>query len=254
MELNLKGKTAIVTGGGTGIGAGISTCLAEEGVNVAVNFIVDEDAVRDFVKDLNNRFGTRCMAVYGDVSKAKDLDAMIETVCGELEKIDLLVNNAGIWPTEDLIDMEDDSWKRVMDVNLNGPYMLCKRIARHIIEEGRRGKIVNISSKSAFQVSTSGHGHYATAKAGINMLTRVLARELSGRGIVVSGVAPGFVATPLNADKLANEETRAYYRNRLPLGRWAEPEEIGWLVTFLLSDKSDNINGAVVDCTGGMLI
>jgi NAD(P)-dependent dehydrogenase (short-subunit alcohol dehydrogenase family) len=150
--------------------------------------------------------------------------------------------------------MEDASWRKVLDVNLTGPYLMSKRFARRVIDAGSRGKIVNISSKSGFQVTTGGHGHYATAKAGVNMLTRVLARELSGKGIVVSGVAPGMVRTPLNEEKWAQPGMTEYYLKRLPLGRFAEPAEIGFLVAFLLSDKSDNINGAVVDCTGGMLI
>jgi 3-oxoacyl-[acyl-carrier protein] reductase len=254
MDLNLKDKVALVTGGGTGIGAGISRVLAEEGANVAVNYIVDEEQVRDFVQSLNDRYQRSCTAVYGDISKGEDIDRMIETILSTMGRLDFLVNNAGIWPTDEALDMPDESWKRVIEVNLNGPFMVSMRFARQLVKSGSRGKIVNVSSKSAFQVTTGGHTHYATAKAGINMLTQSLARELSEKGIIVSGVAPGIVRTPLNEEKFARLGQTEYYMKRLPLGRFAEPEEIGYLVAFLLSDKSDNINGTIVDTTGGMLI
>jgi NAD(P)-dependent dehydrogenase (short-subunit alcohol dehydrogenase family) len=254
MELNLNGKVALVTGGGTGIGAGISGYLAEEGVQVAVNYIVDEPAVTAFAAELGRKYGSRAIAVYGDVSRPADADAMIAATVRELGRIDILVNNAGIWPTEDVLDTSDESWQRVIDINLNGPFYLSRRVARALVEAGRQGTIVNISSKSGFQLNTGGHAHYATAKAGVAMLTRSLARELTGKGVRVVGVAPGMVRTPINEDKWRKENLLDSYVSRIPVGRFAEPREIGYLVAFLCSDKSFNIVGTTVDCTGGMLI
>ncbi len=254
MDLNLKGQVALVTGGGTGIGAGICDYLAEEGVQIAVNYIVDGPAVETFAAELARKHGSRAVAVYGDVSKPSDAEAMIQATVRELGRIDILVNNAGIWPTEDILDMSDSSWDRVIDVNLNGPFYLARRVARHLVESGRRGTIVNISSKSGFQLNTGGHGHYATAKAGMAMLTRALARELTGKGVRVVGVAPGMVRTPINEDKWRREGLFDSYVSRIPVGRFAEPREIGHLVAFLCSDKAFNIVGTTVDCTGGMLI
>lgn len=254
MDLNLKNKVALVTGGATGIGAGISAYLAEEGVQVAVNYIVDPPAASAFASELARKHGSRAIAVYGDVSKPADCDAMLSQVLRELGRIDILVNNAGVWPTEDVLDMSDGSWERVIDVNLNGPFYLSRRVAGHLVQAGQPGTIVNISSKSGFQVNTGGHAHYATAKAGVAMLTRVLARELTARGIRVVGVAPGMVRTPINEDKWRRDGLLDSYVSRIPVGRFAEPRELGYLVAFLCSDKAFNIVGTTVDCTGGMLI
>ncbi|HTZ51893.1 MAG TPA: SDR family oxidoreductase, partial [Spirochaetia bacterium] len=160
MDLGLKGKTALVTGGGTGIGAGICEALAQEGVNVAVNWIVGKDEVTAFASELSRKSGTDCRPFYADVSKAEDLDAMVKEVVAAYGHIDILVNNAGIWPTENILDMPDGNWKKVIDINLNGPFMLCKRVARHMIDSGIKGSIVNLSSKSGLTYNTAGHAHY----------------------------------------------------------------------------------------------
>jgi len=254
MELNLKGKVALVTGGGTGIGAGISDYLAEEGAEVAVNYIVEEPAVTAFAAGLTRKYGIRAIAVYGDVSKPADADDMIAATLRQLGRIDILVNNAGVWPTEDVLAMSDANWDRVIDINLNGPFYLARRVARQLVEAGRQGTIVNVSSKSGFQLSTGGHAHYATAKAGVAMLTRALARELTGKGVRVVGVAPGMVRTPINEDKWRRDGLLDSYVSRIPAGRFAEARELGYLVAFLCSDKAFNIVGTTVDCTGGMLI
>ena len=254
MDLGLKGKAAIVTGGGTGIGAGICEALAQEGVNVAVNWIVGKDEVTAFAADLSKKYGTDCRPFYADVSKAEDLDTMVKDVIAAYGHIDILVNNAGIWPTENILDMPDRNWEKVIDINLNGPFMLCKRVARHMVDAGIRGSIVNLSSKSGFLYNTAGHAHYATAKAGINMLTRTLMRELAPHGIRVNGIAPGMVRTPINEDKWTDPELKKSYEQRIPSGRFALPVEIGYAAAFLASEKSYNIMGTVLDVTGGMLL
>jgi len=254
VDLGLKGKVALVTGGGTGIGAGICEALAEEGVKVAVNWVVGKDEVEKFASDLSKKYGTDCRPFYADVSRAADLDAMVKDILSAFGHIDILVNNAGIWPTENVLDMPDGNWEKVIDINLNGPFMLCKRVARHMVDAGVRGSIINLSSKSGFQYNTAGHAHYATAKAGINMLTRTLARELSPNGIRVNGIAPGMVRTPLNEDKWSDPELKKSYESRIPSGRFAWPVEIGYVAAFLASEKSFNIMGVVLDVTGGMLI
>ncbi len=254
MDLELKGKVALVTGGATGIGAGISEYLAAEGVNVAVNYIVDEPQVLAFTNRLQDQYGVETLPVYGDVSKSADNDEMVARTLKRFAKIDILVNNAGIWPTEDMIEMPDEHWQRVIDINLNGAYMLSKRVVRSMIERKIGGVVINMSSKSGIQCSTGGHGHYTTAKAGLNMLTRSLAREISHLGIRVVGIAPGMVRTPINEDKWKQDGLMEEYLERIPVGRFAEPIEIGYLVAFLASSKACNITGTTLDSTGGMLI
>ncbi len=254
MDLGLRGKVAIVTGGGTGIGAGICEALAQEGVNVAINWIIGKDEVAAFAADLSAKYGTDCRPFYADVSKADDLDALVRDVVAAYGHIDILVNNAGIWPTEDILDMPDCSWEKVVRINLNGPFMLSKRVAKHMVEAGIRGSIINLSSKSGITYNTAGHAHYAAAKAGINMMTKTLARELLPHGIRANAIAPGMVRTPINEDKWADPELKKAYEARIPSGRFALPVEIGYTVAFLASEKSFNIMGTVIDVTGGMLI
>lgn len=254
MELGLKNKVALVTGGGSGIGGGISEYFACEGVNVVVNYIVNKSEVEIFVEMLNKKYKTECIAVYGDVSKPDDLDAMLEIIEEQIGTVEILVNNAGVWPTENALEMDDSRWERVIDINLNGPYMLSKRVINKMIKAGKKGVIINLSSKSAFQYNTGGHAHYATAKAGINMLTRSMAREVCTYGIRVVAIAPGMVRTPINEDKWSQDGVEDYYLERIPVGKLAEPVEIGYLVAFLSSEKAANITGSVIDITGGMLI
>ncbi len=254
MDLGLKGKTVLVTGGGAGLGAGICEVFAQEGANIMVNYIVNEQEVLQFVKSLVNRFGGKHIAVYGDVTKAEDIEAMIEKAKTEYGHLDVVVNNAGIWPTTLIENMSDDEWRKVIDVNLTGPFMLSKRACVYYKEAGIRGRIVNIISKSAFAVNTEAHAHYVSAKGGLVLLTKALAREFSQYGIIVNGVTPGMVRTPLNEDKLSQPEILASYVARIPSGRISTAQEVGYTVAFLASNKADFINGTCVDVTGGMLI
>lgn len=254
MDLDLNGKTVLVTGGGSGLGAGICEVFAQEGANVMVNFIVNEPEVLQFAKSLDHRFDGRHMAVYGDVTKAGDIDKMIQAAEKEYGKLDILVNSAGIWPTTLIEDMSDDEWRKVIDVNLTGPFMFGKRACVYYKEKGIRGRVVNIISKSAFSVSSPAHAHYVSSKGGLVLLTKALAREFSQYGIIVNGVAPGMVRTPLNEDKLSQKEILESYVARIPSGRVSTAREIGYAVAFLASDKADFINGTCIDVTGGMLI
>jgi len=254
VELGLKGKVALVTGGGTGIGAGVSEAFAQEGVAVAVNWVVGKEDVQKFAAGLGRTYGTDCRAFYADISRPDDLDAMMKEIVSVYGHLDILVNNAGVWPTENILDMPDGNWEKVIDINLNGTFMLSKRVACHMVENGIRGSIINLSSKSGFLYNTAGHAHYATAKAGVNMMTKALQRELAPHGIRVNGIAPGMVRTPLNEDKWNDPELKKSYETRIPSGRFAQPVEIGYTAAFLASEKSFNIMGTVLDVTGGMMI
>lgn len=254
MDLELSGKTVLVTGGGAGLGAGICEVFAQEGANVVVNYILKEDEVKKFAESLGERYGGKHIALYGDITKAEDIDNMIEITIREYGHLDVVVNNAGIWPTTLIDDMSDEEWRKVIDVNLTGPFMISKRACLHYKQNSIRGRIVNIVSKSGFMVNTEAHAHYVSAKGGLVLLTKALAREYSKYGIVVNGVTPGMVRTPLNEDKLSDPEILASYVERIPSGRVSTAQEVGYAVAFLASSKGDFINGTCVDVTGGMLI
>lgn len=252
MELNLKGKTAIVTGGASGLGAAISELLVQEGANVVVNYLVDETNVQKFVNRLNKQYYKRVIAVYGDITKASDIDNVISTAVDKFGKVDILVNNAGIWPTAYVENMSDEEWEQTIKINLTGTFMFSKRVVQHLISRKSKGKIINIVSQAAFHGSTSGHAHYAAAKGGVVAFTVSLAREVAKYGINVTAVAPGMMRTPMNKKVLAEREDE--YINRIPLGRISDPVEVAYTVVFLASDKADYITGATVDVTGGMLM
>ncbi|HOJ11661.1 MAG TPA: SDR family oxidoreductase [Clostridiales bacterium] len=259
MDLNLKDKVAIVTGvcgvkGVAGVGAAITRVFAEQGINVVANYIVDGDDVKNYVDELNKKHGTKCMAVYGDISKPEDIDNIIEKAIQAYGKIDILVNNAAILPVTNIIDMPDEEWERVIKINLNGTFFFCKRFAKQLIKLNRPGRIVNITSKSGFFVTSPGRSHYATSKGGIITLTKALAREFTQYGIIVNAIAPGILRTPLNNELLEDKEIERNYVKRIPLGRLTDPEEIANIVSFLVSEKSESIVGTTIDATGGMLI
>jgi len=139
MDLNLKGKTAIVTGGTTGLGAGICDVLAEEGMNVIANYLFDPEGAEKFVKELSEKYGTKCVAMYGDISKAEDIDNIFVQAEEKYGHVDVLVNNAGIWPTTPIEKMSDDEWRKVVDIDLNGTFMFSKRAAIHYLKHDVKG-------------------------------------------------------------------------------------------------------------------
>ncbi len=252
MDLNLKEKIAIVTGGGSGLGAAISELLVQEGATVIVNYIVDQSNVFKFVDNLNEKYNAKCIPLYGDITNASDIDNIIARCIDIYGKVDILVNNAGVWPTQYVENMSDEEWEKIVRINLTGPFMFSKRMIKHLIERKSQGKIINIVSQAAFHGSTSGHAHYASAKGGLVTFTVSLAREVAKYGINVNAVAPGMMRTPMNKKELAERE--ADYIERIPLRRISDPIEVAYTVAFLASNKADYITGATVDVTGGMLM
>lgn len=252
MELNLKGKVAIVTGGASGLGAAISDVLASEGAHVIVNYIADEAEAFKFVDKLNEKYDIEAIPLFGDITSAKDIDNIIARAVDIYGKVDILVNNAGVWPTDYVENMSDEAWERTVRINLTGPFMFSKRVVQHLIGRKSKGKIINIVSQAAFHGSTSGHAHYAAAKGGVVTFTVSLAREVAKYGINVTAVAPGMMRTPMNKKELASNEQK--YLERIPLGRISDPIEVAYTVAFLASEKADYITGATIDVTGGMLM
>lgn len=252
MDLNLKDKVALVTGGSRGIGRAICLSLAAEGAKVVVNYNSSESKAGEVVKQIKSEFGTDAIAVGANVASEEAVTGMFEDIKGKFSKIDILVNNAAMCPTCQVKDMPLEMWKQTLDINLDGTFLCSREFVKQLVDNDRKGRIVNIASQAAFMGSTSGHAPYDASKGGIVSFTIALAREMAPLGIGVNGVAPGLVMTDMVTEAVNKNPDK--YLNRIPLGRIAEPEEIANVVTFLASERSGYMTGATVDVTGGMIM
>jgi len=259
MDLNLKDKVALVTGGSRGLGRAICLGLAAEGANVAINYYRDPAGgidlaaeAAELAKVIRAAHSVQAAPVPGDVSQSDDVAEMFRLTEAALGPVDVLVNNAGIWPTAQVKDMPEDEWNLVLAVNLTGSFLTCREAVRRWLASGRTGAIVNVASQAAFHGSTTGHAHYAASKAGLVTFSISLAREAAPQGIRVNCVAPGMMSTEMARDAL--DKNREEYLKRIPLGRIAEPAEVARVVVFLASERAGYMTGATVDVTGGMLM
>lgn len=252
MELNLKDKVALVTGGSGGLGKAICLSLAAEGAKVAVNYRRSADKAQAVVEEIRNEYGVEAVTFAGDVSKEADVESIFNQVAEKFSQIDILVNNAAVCPTCQVKDMSERMWTETIEVNLTGTFLTSRRFVKGLLEAYRTGRIVNIVSQAAFRGSTTGHAPYDASKGGIVSFTIALAREVARQGICVNAVAPGMIKTEMVAGVLARNEEK--YLNRIPLHRIAEPGEVADVVTFLASEKAGYMTGATVDVSGGMLM
>jgi len=259
MDLQLRGKTAIVTGGSRGLGCAICLGLAAEGTKVAINYYRDRqkgidlaDEAADLARRIRTEHDTDALPVPGDVARSDDIRQMFNVAEQRFGPLDILINNAGVWPTAYVKDMTEEQWNTTHRINLTGPFLSCREAVRRWLAAGRRGRIVNVTSQAAFYGSTSGHAHYAASKAGLVTFSISLAREVAPHQIHVNCVAPGMMSTEMARQAL--EENMQHYIDRTPLGRIADPAEIADVVVFLASDRASYMTGATVDVTGGMLM
>ncbi len=260
MDLDLKDKVAIVTGGSRGLGRAICEGLAAEGAKVAISYLRDVDAEIDLgdeaaelARQLQSDYAIDAAPIGGDVSQSADVEQLFLETEQRLGPVEILVNNAGIWPTSLAHEIAESDFNRVLQVNLVGSFLTCKEAVRRWLDSGRQGRIVNITSPAAFQGSTTGHAHYAASKAGLVSFSVSLAREVAPQSIRVNLVAPGMTRTPMAREALA-KGGEEHYIQRIPLRRIAEPHEIANVVVFLASDRAGYMTGATVDVTGGMLM
>jgi 3-oxoacyl-[acyl-carrier protein] reductase len=252
MDLHLKDKVALVTGGSRGLGRTICLGLAAEGAKVAVNYYRHQQLADKVVEVIQTTHGTGALAVPGNVSNFEDVTRMFQQCETRLGPLDVLVNNAGVWPTAKVKDITEEAWDLTLNVNLKGTFLTCREAVRRWLAAGRTGRIVNISSQVAFRGSTTGHAHYAAAKAAVVNFTVSLAREVAAEEIYVNAVAPGMMRTEMAYDVLKDGEEQ--YLNRIPLRRIGDPAEVANVVLFLASDRASYTTGATFDATGGMLM
>ena len=259
MDLHLKNKVAIVTGGSRGLGRAVCLALAAEGAKVAVNYYRNPEAgidlgdeAAELVKVIRAGHGVDALAVPADVGSSAEVDQMFAVFEQQLGPVDILVNNAGLWPTAFVRDMSEAEFNQVLQINLVGPFLTCRAAVRRWLDAERGGRIVNITSQAAFHGATSGHAHYAASKAGLVSFSISLAREVAPQGIHVNLVAPGMMQTEMARDALESDKQR--YIDRIPLRRIADPSEVADVVAFLASDRAKYMTGATVDVTGGIRI
>jgi 3-oxoacyl-[acyl-carrier protein] reductase len=254
--LNLAGQVAIVTGAGRGIGAATATRLSEEGAAVA---LVDIDpAGTAALADVLRANGGAVLAVHADVSSRADVAGMAEAALERFGRLDILINNAGIVRYRATVEMSDEEWDEILDVNLKGAFQCVRAVAPHMMRQ-RSGKIVNVSSVTAYGAVTPGQLHYAASKAGILGLTRTLALELGPYNINVNAVAPGAIVTEMTRQAATSvgqtfDDFVAQHSPAVPLRRLGRPEDVAGVINFLVSKDAAFVHGEVIHVAGGPVV
>jgi NAD(P)-dependent dehydrogenase (short-subunit alcohol dehydrogenase family) len=244
-------SAALVTGASRGIGRGIALALAGAGYDVVVNYVRNEAAAQE-VAALVGGLGTRAHLVRADISVAEDRRRLVDDAYGAVGQVDLLVNNAGVAPTvrSDILAATEESFDRVISIDLKGPYFLTQLIANRMIEQQVAGKIVTISSISAYAASPD-RGDYCLAKAGLAMMTALYAARLAAHGITVFELRPGVIATDMTAPVQAKYDKLIDVDGILPVRRWGQPEDVGKAVAAIALDLLPYSTGQVIDIDGG---
>ncbi len=243
----LEGRAVLVSGGGGGIGRATSRRFLEEGARVFLTALESDeaDAVAEELRPIGWIQGARC-----DVRNEEEVASVVERADDALGGIDVLANNAGVAWKEPFLEISTESWDRMMKVNLRGMFLMAQAAARRIIERGRAGCIVNMASTNAFG-GEENFAHYNASKAGVLLLTKTMAVELGPQGVRVNCICPGFIDTPLNRHLAGEEEMATYERERIPLGRRGNAEEVGAAFAFLASDDASFVHGAALVVVGG---
>jgi 3-oxoacyl-[acyl-carrier protein] reductase len=247
--MSLEGRTALITGGGRGIGRATAVRLARDGAQIAINFKGNAEAA-DEAKRLVEKGGGKATLIQGDVSVDAEAEAVVK---GALAfgggRLDILVNNAGITRDNLLVRMSAEDWDAVVDLNLRGAFLVTKAAMRPMMKQ-RSGRIVNVSSVAGV-AGNAGQANYASAKAGLIGFTKTVAREMAVRNITCNAVAPGFVPTDLTSALLKQMEDTIL--KQIPLGRFGTVDDVANAIAFLASDEASYITGQVLVVDGGMV-
>jgi gluconate 5-dehydrogenase len=248
-ELSLKGTVAIITGARQGIGKTLALAFAEAGADMVICDKIIEDNQLDLVAAKIRKIGRRCLTFQVDVSQKADIDKMVEAVEQHFKVIDILVNNAGLVIRRPFLEHSEDDWDKVINVDLKGCFLCCQSVGRKMVVR-KRGAIINMASMWGIK-GTDGRVSYSVAKAGVIMLTRVLARELGSFGIRVNAIAPTSVKTEFSQFRWQDPEELKRWEADIPLGRIAVPDDIIGTALFLASNASAYISGHTIVVDGG---
>ncbi len=246
--LNLKDKVAMITGAAQGIGKACAESFARAGARLFLADI-DQDLVGKAAKEFNDS-GIDCLALAVDISFLNQVEETVGKALDKFKKIDILINNAGITRDALLLRMKEEDWDKVLTVNLKGVFNCTKVVSRGMVKQ-RAGSIISIASIIG-QIGNAGQGNYAASKAGVIGFTKSVARELASREITVNAIAPGFIKTRMTES--LSEEVKNKMLERIPLGRFAEPEEVASLAVFLAGSSARYITGQVFRVDGGMVM
>jgi glucose 1-dehydrogenase len=249
--MTLKGKVAIVTGGNSGIGKAVVLGLAKEGANIVIDYVANEQATEDLEKQVV-ALGDQAIGVDADVSKVADLERLIAAAVDAFGHLDVMVNNAGIETRSSILDTTEAQFDKVMAINLKSAFFGTQLAAKQMIAQGTGGRIINITSVHE-DWPMPGNTPYCLSKGGMRMLTRTAGVELGPHGVTVVGVGPGAVATPINTSTMNDPTLMAKLDAAIPLGRMAQPEEIGSVVAFLASDGASYLTATTIFADGGIM-
>ena len=249
--MSLKGKVAIVTGGNSGIGLSIVLELAKQGANIVIDYVAHPEATDELVKQVL-ALGDCAVGVKADVSKVADLKLLIATAVEKFGRVDIMVNNAGIETRTSVLDTTEEQYEKVLAINLKSAFFGTQLAAQQMIKQGGGGRIINITSVHE-DWPMPGNTAYCLSKGGMRMLTRTAGVELAPHNILVVGVGPGAVATPINLGTMNDPVLLKKLNSAIPLGRMAQPSEIGSVVAFLASDAASYIAATTIFADGGIM-
>jgi glucose 1-dehydrogenase len=249
--MNLKGKVAIVTGGNSGIGLAIVLELARQGANIVIDYVVHPETAEELEQQVR-ALGDQAIGVHADVSQVAELETLIAAAVDAFGRVDIMVNNAGVETRTSILDTSEEQYEKVLAINLKSAFFGTQLAARQMIKQGGGGRIINITSVHE-DWPMPGNTPYCLSKGGMRMLTRTAGVELAPHGILVVGVGPGAIATPINTATMNDPALLKKLDDAIPLGRMAQPSEIGSVVAFLAGDGASYVTATTIFADGGIM-